>query len=91
MAGRPVLLLLHDIKSENMAAILQVAFCILLSLASARAITLPDSYYAKGTIKLPYAGVVEPFETWIDGTNQVSRIDYYGGIGKIGAAVLCIV
>ena len=74
-----------------MAAILRVALCILLSLAAVRAITLPDTYYAKGSIQLPYAGIVEPYETWMDGRGRVSRIDYYGGIGKMAAAVACMI
>lgn len=42
-------------------------------------------YYAKGTIKLPYVPINEPFEAFIDKSKPEdgkSRIDYYGGITK---------
>lgn len=66
-------------------AVLRVAFCILLSLVVVGAITQPDSYYAMGSIMLPYAGIVEPYESWVDTKTGLSRIDYYNGTAQMVA------
>lgn len=42
----------------------------------------PTKYYVKGTLYLPYAEIVEPFDAWFDGENKRSRIDLYKGISK---------
>ena len=38
-----------------------------------------NSYNVSGTIRLPYAEIVEPFVAFFDGENGRSRVDYYGG------------
>ena len=40
----------------------------------------PSIYHVTGTIKIPSASIVEPFEAWYAGKFNRSRIDYYGGI-----------
>ena len=39
----------------------------------------PSTYHVVGTIKIPSASIVEPFEAWYAGKSNKSRIDYYGG------------
>ncbi|KAK3803950.1 hypothetical protein RRG08_059813 [Elysia crispata] len=38
------------------------------------------TYRATGTIRLPYAEIVEPFKAFYDAGTQRSRVDYYNGI-----------
>ena len=38
------------------------------------------TYWANGTISLPYGDIVEQFEIWIDPAEKRSRIDYYHGM-----------
>ena len=40
----------------------------------------PQKFYIEGTLFLPYAELVEPFTTWYDGVNHLSRVDMYGGM-----------
>ncbi|GFN76052.1 counting factor associated protein d [Plakobranchus ocellatus] len=40
------------------------------------------SYRATGSIRLPYAEIVEPFTAYYDNVNNRSRIDYYNGVQK---------
>lgn len=42
-------------------------------------LTFPKNYHVKGTLKLPYGDIVEPFEAWYSREEKMSRIDYYGG------------
>jgi hypothetical protein len=35
-------------------------------------------YSISGSISLPYAQIVEPFDAWYDAEQGASRIDYYG-------------
>ena len=44
---------------------------------------LPTTYMVSGTIELPYAGIVEPYEAWVDPENRRSRIDSYNGLASI--------
>ena len=39
----------------------------------------PSIYHAAGNIRIPSAGIVEPFEAWYAGKLNKSRIDYYEG------------
>ncbi|XP_034017029.1 digestive cysteine proteinase 1-like [Thalassophryne amazonica] len=44
--------------------------------------SLPDfgnTYHVKGVISLPYAEIIEPFESWFDLKAKSSRLDYYNG------------
>ena len=50
----------------------------LLTVAVASVPQLPRVYHVTGTIYLPKAEVVEPFEAWVD-IDRMSRIDYYHG------------
>ena len=38
-----------------------------------------NKYYATGTLRLPYAEIVEPFAAYYDGVKGRSRVDFYGG------------
>ena len=54
---------------------------LLLFCISAHALEIPkwaDSYKVGGIIQLPYAEIKEDFMSYFDGTNNRSRIDYYG-------------
>eukprot|EP00795_Rhopilema_esculentum_P007455 gene7455-13221_t len=42
----------------------------------------PSTYHASGNIRIPSAGIVEPFEAWYAGKFNKSRIDYYEGTVK---------
>ncbi|XP_077991240.1 digestive cysteine proteinase 1-like [Glandiceps talaboti] len=42
----------------------------------------PAAYHAKGTLRLPYAELEEPFEIYYNVTLGNSRIDFYGGLDK---------
>lgn len=54
---------------------------LLLQISGGELLWKPDVvYHAKGTIKLPYADIVEPFEAWYDGKNMRSRQTYYNGM-----------
>ncbi|XP_005105873.1 digestive cysteine proteinase 1 [Aplysia californica] len=41
------------------------------------------SYNVTGTIRLPYAEIVEPFTVLYDGPNGRGRVDYYNGIQRV--------
>ncbi|XP_065192926.1 digestive cysteine proteinase 1-like [Sycon ciliatum] len=45
--------------------------------------TFPTNYIAAGTIELPYAEIVEPYEAFVDGQNDRSRMDTYGGLASV--------
>ena len=62
-----------------------VLFLVLTSQAFADDPPLPDwpqQYSVAGVIQLPYANIKEPFQAWVDLTNNKSRIDYYDGTDK---------
>lgn len=40
----------------------------------------PKHYHASGLLILPYDKIVEPFEAWFAGDQNMSRIDYYYGM-----------
>lgn len=42
-----------------------------------------DSYKCDGTIRLPYAEIVEPFTVYFDGPKGRSRVDYYSGVQSV--------
>ena len=56
-----------------------VAVFFILYLHFAEALEFPSAYYAKGNIILPYGGISEPFEAWIDRESGKSRLDTYDG------------
>ena len=58
---------------------LLLPLCGLLTVAVAVVPQLPHAYHVTGTIYLPKAGVVEPYEAWFDPDKRMSRIDYYNG------------
>ncbi|KAK7100164.1 digestive cysteine proteinase 1-like [Littorina saxatilis] len=69
------------------AMILTASFVLLSALASGH--VMPDAppkfsttYEVQGTLRLPYAEIVEPFHVWYDEGNKRSRIDYYNGLVK---------
>ena len=65
--------------SERMASLsLLVSLCC-FAVAIATVPQLPHSYHVTGTILLPKADVVEPYEAWVDPEKGMSRIDYYNG------------
>ncbi|XP_065192927.1 digestive cysteine proteinase 2-like [Sycon ciliatum] len=57
--------------------------CLAMAAANSQEIPkAPSMYYASGTISLPYAEIVEPYEAYIDGVGDRSRIDTYGGLAS---------
>lgn len=63
-----------------------LSLCCLVTVIVASGPQLPTTYHVKGTIYLPKATIVEPYEAWVDTNNGMSRIDYYGGM-----LILCYV
>lgn len=39
----------------------------------------PDASFIQGLVRLPYAGIVEPFSAWLN--NDKMRVEYYGSGG----------
>ena len=62
-----------------MAAWRLILFFSLAMMVAARGPELPSTYHVTGLIYLPKGSVSEPFEAWVDASNGMSRIDYYGG------------
>ena len=56
---------------------LLLPLCCLVTVAVAIGPQIPHAYHVTGTIYLPRADVVEPYEAWVD--KGMSRIDYYNG------------
>ncbi|XP_033736664.1 digestive cysteine proteinase 1-like [Pecten maximus] len=42
----------------------------------------PTSYMLTAELELPYAEIKEPFTAYYDGVNNMSRVDFYGGMVK---------
>jgi len=58
-------------RSLTLAALAALASCVGVSAASPP--TFGDSLYIKAVMKLPYAGILEPVESWYDGKNKNVR------------------
>jgi len=54
--------------------------CYLVTVVVASGPSFPTIYHVNGTIYLPKATIVEPYEAWYDPNTGMSRIDYYGGM-----------
>lgn len=57
---------------------LSVLPLLLVSGAFAVPAAYSPRYHFTGTFRLPYAGLIENFEVWTNGTEQ--RINWYGGL-----------
>ena len=68
---------------------LLLPLCGLLAVAVAAVPQLPHEYHVTGTIYLPKADIVEPYEAWVDPDKGMSRIDYYNG--KLASLVCHVV
>jgi len=53
--------------------------CYFVAVTAASGPQLPNAYHVTGTIYLPKADIVEPYEAWVDPEKGMSRIDYYNG------------
>lgn len=53
--------------------------CLVSAVIAAPKLEWPQQYTAEGTIYLPYAEIMEPFETVVDMTKKMSKVDTYGG------------
>ena len=74
-----------ELKATTMAGLYCAISLCFLSVTLGKSLdvnsppTWPNAYTVSGTLKLPYAEIVEPFQAFFDGQNGRSRIDFYGG------------
>jgi len=64
-------------RSAAVVALAALASCV--GVSARMPPTFGDSLYIKAVMKLPYAGIIEPIESYYDAKNKNLRVEYYGG------------